>query len=315
MDEEGGVTARRATRSSFNVYVLRSCTTNRTYVGATTNMARRIRQHNGEISGGARATSAGRPWRCVALVRNLPSWSEALKLEWRLKRRRGGAPRSRCQALRCALGMERWTRSATPTATLRCSLEVLWRAGDDDAETAAAQLRTELPQVAQRIVVHPEKHEIDLASRESDDQRGAERGHDPMEMKMQMQMQTQISTLDARDGDDAWQRGENTQGESDDAAHENQENPKTTNMQSATITSPENMEAVDPLRPDGDVGRTGASGAKDGAKTHADQEGGRRKKSERTDEIGKKCAKCDRVDGEPDMGNPDEDDDIWSSKK
>ena len=167
VEEEDEETRRRgpgAASSSFSVYVLRSSCTNRTYVGATTNMARRIRQHNGELAGGARATSAGRPWRCVALVRNLPSWSDALKLEWRLKRRqrqrqrqRRSVPRCRCQALCCALGMERWTRSATPTAALRCRLEVLWRTGDAGAEAAAARLVAELPEVAQRLVVRPEE--------------------------------------------------------------------------------------------------------------------------------------------------------------
>ena len=120
-----------------------------------------IRQHNGEIAGGARATSSGRPWRCVALVRNLPSWSDALKLEWRLKRQRQrhrrSVPRCRCQALCCALGMERWTRSATPMDALRCRLEVLWRTGDAGAEAAAARLVAELPEVAQRLVVRPEE--------------------------------------------------------------------------------------------------------------------------------------------------------------
>ncbi|MEE2887659.1 MAG: GIY-YIG nuclease family protein [Planctomycetota bacterium] len=34
-----------------------------TYVGITTDVERRLRQHNGELPGGAKATRANRPWR------------------------------------------------------------------------------------------------------------------------------------------------------------------------------------------------------------------------------------------------------------
>lgn len=39
-----------------------------TYNGYSNNMARRLRQHNGELVGGARATSGRGPWRVVAVV-------------------------------------------------------------------------------------------------------------------------------------------------------------------------------------------------------------------------------------------------------
>ena len=114
-------------RSRFFVYVLRATGSRRTYVGATVDPERRLRQHNGLISGGARATRSGRPWRCVAVIGGLPSWSDALKLEWRLKRGSAGGMRKRrkrgwgsdrCDQLCDVLTMERWTRSATPTAEI-----------------------------------------------------------------------------------------------------------------------------------------------------------------------------------------------------
>lgn len=57
----------------------------RTYVGITNNFARRLRQHNGEISGGARSTSRraieGQPWRFAACVRNIAEHNDALSYE------------------------------------------------------------------------------------------------------------------------------------------------------------------------------------------------------------------------------------------
>lgn len=50
---------------TYVVYCLVSDNGRRTYVGCTNNMPRRLRQHNGELSGGARATRGGRPWRIL----------------------------------------------------------------------------------------------------------------------------------------------------------------------------------------------------------------------------------------------------------
>jgi len=64
------------------VYVLRSVTKpNMMYVGYTTDIVRRLRQHNGIIKGGGKYTSANRPWRLAALVL-MPTVSEALKVEY-----------------------------------------------------------------------------------------------------------------------------------------------------------------------------------------------------------------------------------------
>ena len=60
-----------------------------TYIGATVNLDKRIRQHNKEISGGAVATSnmveKGEIWSYYCYVENFPSYNEALKFEWRWK--------------------------------------------------------------------------------------------------------------------------------------------------------------------------------------------------------------------------------------
>ena len=73
---------------SFFVYILLS-SDNCTYVGATVDLERRLRQHNKEIKGGAFATGAkvsnGQIWVRVAHVENFPDWQAALQFEWRWK--------------------------------------------------------------------------------------------------------------------------------------------------------------------------------------------------------------------------------------
>jgi structure-specific endonuclease subunit SLX1 len=63
-------------------YLLLSKCERRTYIGATVNMKRRLRQHNGICKGGAVATKLHRPWTIYLYVSGFSSWSEALKFEW-----------------------------------------------------------------------------------------------------------------------------------------------------------------------------------------------------------------------------------------
>ena len=53
----------------------------RTYVGATNDFRRRIRQHNREIVGGARATH-GHRWYPFILVQGFATRHELLRFEW-----------------------------------------------------------------------------------------------------------------------------------------------------------------------------------------------------------------------------------------
>lgn len=76
--------------SSFFVYLLQSSDQKNTYVGATVDVQRRLRQHNNLISGGARATtskvkSKGVEWQLVCYVKGFPTWVCALQFEWRFK--------------------------------------------------------------------------------------------------------------------------------------------------------------------------------------------------------------------------------------
>ena len=66
------------------VYLLR-CSDNTLYTGITTDLVRRLRQHNGELAGGARYTRAKRPVELVWSDR-CASRSEACKREAWLKK-------------------------------------------------------------------------------------------------------------------------------------------------------------------------------------------------------------------------------------
>ncbi|KAK3223894.1 hypothetical protein Dsin_010919 [Dipteronia sinensis] len=49
---------------SWCVYLILSTNTPiKTYVGVTTDFSRRLKQHNGELKGGAKASRIGRPWK------------------------------------------------------------------------------------------------------------------------------------------------------------------------------------------------------------------------------------------------------------
>jgi predicted GIY-YIG superfamily endonuclease len=73
----------------FYCYIL--CNTNEkyknhTYCGFTTNLERRIRQHNREIKGGAKATAHGAgSWKFFAFITGFINKQNALSCEWRLK--------------------------------------------------------------------------------------------------------------------------------------------------------------------------------------------------------------------------------------
>ncbi len=71
------------------VYVLAAVSARRTYVGSTTDVLRRLRQHNGVAKGGASATRAHRPWRLALAFGPLPDRSHAQRIEVRVKRARG----------------------------------------------------------------------------------------------------------------------------------------------------------------------------------------------------------------------------------
>lgn len=64
------------------VYLLQSEVSELSYIGYSADWRRRLRQHNRELSGGARTTEIGRPWRVVCVIGGFETKKAALQFEW-----------------------------------------------------------------------------------------------------------------------------------------------------------------------------------------------------------------------------------------
>lgn len=69
---------------SQNLYYNNHC-----YVGITTDLNRRLDQHNGIIAGGAKSTSAKRPYKIAFYLDNINDRSNASRLEYNIKKYKG----------------------------------------------------------------------------------------------------------------------------------------------------------------------------------------------------------------------------------
>ena len=68
-------------------YILYNTNNNTTYNGYTTNIERRLRQHNGELKGGARSTKKNSGvWKYLAIITS-PQFTKqsAMSFEWHLR--------------------------------------------------------------------------------------------------------------------------------------------------------------------------------------------------------------------------------------
>tara|TARA_B110000495_G_C22785064_1_gene459033 strand:+ start:189 stop:587 length:399 start_codon:yes stop_codon:yes gene_type:complete len=90
-----------------------------TYVGVSNNAKKRLRAHNGEISGGAKyTTSKGSGWSHICIISGFPTKIESMQFEWALKHvppRNAGGIINRIKKLLKLLNKERWT-SKSPLA-------------------------------------------------------------------------------------------------------------------------------------------------------------------------------------------------------
>ncbi len=107
--------------------MLQDCAGSSTYIGVTCNLARRLRQHCGEIKGGAKRTR-GRAWRLLLWVEGFRSYAEALQFEWAFQKRKdlgagatGSSKRGlalKIHRLHALTHKPRWTRQAPEAETI-----------------------------------------------------------------------------------------------------------------------------------------------------------------------------------------------------
>lgn len=95
-------------------YIIVSADGRSSYVGWTNAPSRRIRQHCGQIKGGARATR-GRQWHYAARLEGIVDEKHAMQCEWKLKRlSRGKRPAARVAVLVDMLQtLDKWTHNST----------------------------------------------------------------------------------------------------------------------------------------------------------------------------------------------------------
>ena len=103
------------------------------YIGVTCDIKRRLRQHNGEIKGGAKYTSSKLnegTWTNIMYVEGFPSYQAALQFEWRWKRASKGKVdirdriHLRLKVLADTLDLEKVTRAAEPLSSW--PLKLVW---------------------------------------------------------------------------------------------------------------------------------------------------------------------------------------------
>lgn len=70
---------------SYHCYLLQG-EKNHWYVGCTNRLHHRLRQHNGELVGGAKKTSRWRPWKFRMVIEGFSDRHQCLRFEFRLQK-------------------------------------------------------------------------------------------------------------------------------------------------------------------------------------------------------------------------------------
>ena len=79
-----------------------------TYFGYTVNLERRLKQHNGELPGGARHTASGLQWSLVTAVAGFESKEEALRFEWQTQQFPRDGKSSILKIFKTCMLMKKW---------------------------------------------------------------------------------------------------------------------------------------------------------------------------------------------------------------
>jgi len=108
---------------SFYIIQNKGCT----YAGVSPDPVKRLRKHNGEISGGAKYTlSKGPGWTHICLVHGFQNKIQALQFEWASKHvppRDAGGVINRLKKLFILFNQQRWTSKSPEASTVPLTLE------------------------------------------------------------------------------------------------------------------------------------------------------------------------------------------------
>uniref|UniRef100_A0A6U3BLU8 GIY-YIG domain-containing protein n=1 Tax=Lotharella globosa TaxID=91324 RepID=A0A6U3BLU8_9EUKA len=142
-------------KGPFICYLLYSGTTNRTYVGVTNSLEKRLRKHNGLITGGAKATRSGRPWSIALSVEGFQRYDDVLRFEWMWKhmRPRRWSLKGRAWNLARLLRLERWTKSAPKACSFPLTL-AFWESALISTIVNELDLRTLPPYINTHRAAH-----------------------------------------------------------------------------------------------------------------------------------------------------------------
>ena len=100
-----------------------------TYAGVSPDPVRRLRQHNGEIKGGAKyTTSKGPGWKHVCIVSGFQTKIQSMQFEWAVKHqkpRNVGGIDARLKKLNEVMLKERWTSKSPLSADVPLTVEYI----------------------------------------------------------------------------------------------------------------------------------------------------------------------------------------------
>jgi len=100
-----------------------------TYAGVSPDPVRRLRQHNGEIKGGAKyTTSKGSGWKHVCIVSGFQTKIQSMQFEWAVKHqkpRNVGGIDARLKKLNEVMVKERWTSKSPLSADVPLKVEYM----------------------------------------------------------------------------------------------------------------------------------------------------------------------------------------------
>ena len=126
---------------------------NFTYAGVSPDPVKRLKKHNGEISGGAKYTlSKGSGWKHICLIHGFQSKIQALQFEWAVKHqppRNNGGIISRIIKLYQVLNKNKWTSKSPDASSIYLTLE--WKQNMDYLWTKINPEERKLPEYVMEI--------------------------------------------------------------------------------------------------------------------------------------------------------------------